>query len=245
MKQIIVVIAALVLSFDLRASTPPPGSVDLGIVILRLDGTKYKLYWAKSNLTENGLCSSPEDYGDYYAWGELEPHYSKGHSQDNPCNDWRIIGGKTITGYDWSSYKWYKGGLFTKYNNNAWYGTVDNKFVLTASDDVARAKLGGKWRMPTVLEWAELIEQCDWTWMSLNGVDGYKVTGPNGNSIFLPASGYRSNTDLNTEGSTTIYWSSSFTGYHQDAWSIYFDSVRVFRYSFGRCCGTSIRPVSE
>ena len=91
----------------------PEGTVDLGIVLTREDGTTYRLYWATSNLCEDGLCPNPEDYGDYFAWGETEPHYATGHSLDNPCNNWRTIEGKAMTGYDWASYKWGDG----KYNN--------------------------------------------------------------------------------------------------------------------------------
>ena len=54
----------------------PEVMVDLGIVMTRKDGTTYKLYWASSNLCEDGLCKNPQDYGDYYAWGEIEPYYA-------------------------------------------------------------------------------------------------------------------------------------------------------------------------
>ena len=97
-------------SFTTKESTIPAGAVDLGIVMTRTDGTTYKLYWAKSNLSDKGLCATPEDYGDYYAWGETAP-------KEN---------------YSWSTYKFStsSSGPFSKYNTSSSYGTVDKKTVL-------------------------------------------------------------------------------------------------------------------
>lgn len=141
--------------------------MDMGIIMTREDGSTYKLYWAESNLSESGLCPNPEDLGDYFAWGETEPYYTKGHSQDNPCTDWRE--GKT--GYYWDSYKWcnvdnYK---LTRYcpqdktDDWAGKGSLDNKTEFRDydyADDAARAILKGKWRIPTRAEWDALGEQC-------------------------------------------------------------------------------------
>lgn len=201
-------------------------ALDLGIVMTRTDGTTYKLYWAKSNLSDKGLCTNPEDYGDYYAWGETAP-------KEN---------------YSWSTYKFRtsSSGPFSKYNTSSYYGTVDNKTVLEPEDDVAHVKLGGKWRMPTDAEWTELLTKCTWTWTAKNGVNGYKVTGTNGNSIFLPAAGYRYDTDLDFVGSYGFYWSSSlYTDDPSNAWYVYFGSDEVFRYLGSRYLGLSVRPVSE
>lgn len=170
-------------SFTTQKSMIPTGAVDLGIVMTREDGTTYKLYWATSNLCEDGLCANPEDYGDYYAWGETVPYYVKGHSRDRSCSKWRTIEGKTITGYDWSSYKWCNGdqNKLTRYcpENKANYwdgpGTPDNKTEFADynyNDDAARARLGGKWRMPTNAEWTALGTKCTWTWTTQNGVKG-------------------------------------------------------------------------
>ena len=134
--------------------------------------------------------------------------------------------------------------VFSKYN------TVDNKTVLDPADDVARVKLGGKWRMPTEAEWKELTERCVWTWTSLNGVNGMLVTATNGNSIFLPAAGNRSGSGshLNNAGSVGRYWSSSLgTDYPDYARYVDFDSDdvgRVWVYCL-RYYGLSVRPVSE
>ena len=215
-------------SFTTKESTIPVGAVDLGIVMTRTDGTTYKLYWAKSNLSDKGLCANPEDYGDYYAWGETEP-------KEN---------------YSWSTYKFGTSSTsLTKYNTNSANGTVDNKIVLDPEDDVAHVKLGGKWRMPTDAEWTELRTKCTWTWTTnYNGtsVKGRIVTATNGNSIFLPAAGDRHDTGLSNVGSVGGYCSSSLsTDYPYNAWSVYFESGRVLRYDDYRYYGISVRPVSE
>ena len=270
MKQIVIAVAACALLFactpgdkNNREDMVPAGAVDLGIVMTRADGTTYKLFWAKSNLSVNGLCANPEDYGDYYAWGETVPHYAKGHSQDNPCNDWRVIDGKLMAGYSWAFYKWCNGDYnkLTRYcpENKAdyWDGadTPDCKTEFADynyADDAARARLGGKWRMPTDAEWTALQANCTWTWTTQNGVKGYKVTATNGNSIFLPAAGYRRATSLFSAGSGGNYWSSSlYTDYYPFyAWFVYFGSDYFGRVGFGRNYydrddGQSVRPVTE
>ena len=214
-------------SFTTKESTFPE-AVDLGIVMTRTDGTTYKLYWAKSNLSDKGLCTNPEDYGDYYAWGETEPKER----------------------YSWSTYKFgtTSSGPFSKYNTISSYGSIDNKTVLEPEDDVAHLKLGGKWRMPTDAEWTELKAKCTWTWITNykgRGINGTLVKATNGNSIFLPAAGYRFSTYLYSEGCGGSYWSSSLdTDIPFSAWDIYFGSFNVDR-SYGRSGGQSIRPVSE
>ena len=234
----------------------PEGAVDLGL----------NLYWAKSNLSEDGLCPNPEDYGDYYAWGETEPHYVKGHSQDIVCNyDWRIIEDKQMTGYNWPSYKWCKGNYnkLTKYcpvnETSLWAGTgaPDNLTVLKngpEGDDVASKLLGGKWRMPTDAEWTELRTKCTWTWIqnyNETGVAGYIITsnvsGFTDKSIFLPAAGGRSGLGLYNAGSDGSYWSSSIDTDTPDmAWNIYFSStITPDSFFTARCYGLPVRPVSE
>ena len=139
--------------------------------------------WATCNVG----ASSPSDYGGYYAWGETA----------------------TKTSYTWGTYKHCKGtrSTLTKYCTTSTFGTVDNKTVLESSDDVAHVKWGGSWRMPTNDEWKELCNSCTWTWTTKNGVDGYEVS-KNGNSIFLPAAGYRSGSSVHLTGYGS-YWSSS------------------------------------
>ena len=205
----------------------PSGAVDLGLSV----------YWGTTNIG----ASNPEDYGDYFAWGETAPYYSS----QSPLT-WK--NGKT--GYDWASYKWCNGSYstLTKYNTKSSYGTVvDNKTVLEPEDDVASVKLGGKWRMPTDAEWVELIDKCNWTWTTQNGVNGYKVAATNGNSIFLPAAGCRGYTYLDFADFRGNYWSSSlYSDGPSNAWFVRFSSTDVDdRISSSRCNGRSVRPVSE
>ena len=206
---------------------PVPEAVDLGLSVK----------WASFNLG----AGAPEEYGDYYAWGELEPYYMAGHSHDSPCSNWRIIDGKTMTGYNWASYKWSDG--------SSKYGTVDNKTVLDPEDDVAHVKLGGEWRMPTDAEWTELrTKKFTWTWKSNYGstnVNGRLVTGPNGNSIFLPAAGERYDTRLSDAGSIGYYGTSSVGASSNRVSGESFSSSSVNGYSTYCYFGLSVRPVSE
>ena len=123
---------------------------------------------------------------------------------------------------------------------------MDNKIVLDPADDAANANWGGSWRMPIDAEWTELINKCTWTWTSQNGVNGCLVTGPSGNSIFLPAAGVRYDSTLRDAGSYGFYWSSSlYTDFPSYEWYVYFGSVNVYRGSSYRYYGQSVRPVSE
>lgn len=179
--------------------------------------------WATCNVG----ATKAEEYGDYFAWGEVEP------------KDY----------YHWDSYKWCNGSYDTqtKYCTDIYYGTVDNKTVLDLSDDAARANWGGSWRMPTDAELTELREQCTWTWTTQNGVYGRKVTGPNGNSIFLPAAGFRDGSSLCNAGSDGNYWSSLLSTVRPDsAWRVlYFGSSNVGRGYDRRSYGFSVRPVCQ
>ena len=177
--------------------------------------------WAACNVG----ASKPEEYGDYFAWGETT----------------------TKDTYSWSTYKYCNGSedSLTKYNTSSSYGTVDNKKQLEVSDDAARVNWGGSWRMPTDAEWTELRGQCTWTWTTQNGVNGYKVTSKsNGNSIFLPAAGYRGGSSSGGAGRGGDYWSSSLeTGSPDGARGVNFDSSNVYRAGFYRYGGQSVRPV--
>ena len=173
--------------------------------------------------THNVGASSPEEYGGYYAWGETE------EKDDYSC----------------STYKWCNGRYtLTKYCSDSYYGTVDNKTVLDPEDDVAHVKWGGSWRMPTRAEQDELLTKCTWTWTTQNGVAGHKVTGTNGNSIFLPAAGYRNGASLFDGGSYGSYWSSSLNG-SSAAYFLYFFRDYFDWYNVSRYEGFSVRPVSK
>jgi len=227
----------------------PTGTVDLGTDILRPDGSVYTVYWATCNLG----ASAPEENGDYFTWGDPDPHYLAGHGLDSPCYDWRD--GKTA-GYAWNNYKWNIGtestSIYSKYNLDSNYGAVDGLTELQRGekagetvDDMARARLGGKWRLPTHLELTELRVSCDWVWTEKNGMKGYQVTSRStGNQIFLPAAGYRYGIGLAAVGKMGIYWSSNLCE-SRNAWVVFFQSEGYFRDMNDRFYGLSVRPVTE
>jgi hypothetical protein len=170
-------------------------------------------------------ASSPEDYGDYFAWGEIT----------------------TKSTYNWSTYKWCKGSddTMTKYCASPSYGTVDNKTTLEFSDDAVYVNWGSSWRMPTDAELKELKDKCSWTWTTQNGAKGYKVTSrTNGNSIFLPAAGCRLDSSLSGAGSYGYYWSSSlYTSNSGSAYYLAFSSGYWSRGYSARYYGRSVRAV--
>ena len=177
--------------------------------------------WATCNVG----AIKPEEFGDYFAWGEVEPKSE----------------------YSWENYKWCEGdrNSINKYCNGSKFGKVDNKTILELCDDAANVNWGGDWRMPTEKDQDELRNFTTWTWINQNGIKGYKVTSKiNGNSIFLPAAGYRYGSGLNGAGSRGYYWSSSLnTNYSSSAYRLYFGSDDVYSGSYTRNCGRSVRPV--
>ena len=150
--------------------------------------------WATCNVG----ADKPEEYGIYLAWGEIEP--------------------KTV--YRWENYRFRMSGdnfftniRFSKYNMNSSSGVVDSLTTLEMIDDAAHVRWGGSWRMPTVYEFYELMVNCTWTWTTINGVNGYKITsnmpGYTDRSIFLPAVGLGYAPFNKRENNEGIYWSSS------------------------------------
>ena len=115
------------------------------------------------------------------------------------------------------------------------------------SCDVAHVKWGGSWRMPTEAEFEELINRCTWTWTTQGGMAGYKVTGPSGKSIFLPAAGYRHGTSLLDAGSDVYYWGSTPLSSSTDyaSYLSFSSSYHYVNYYGGRSNGLPVRPVSE
>ncbi len=203
-------------------------AVDLGLP----SGT----LWATCNVG----AAKPVDCGDYFAWGETKPKQT----------------------YYKKNYKWYGGedefgmivedDYITKYNTDSKYGTVDNKTTLEPEDDAARANWGGDWRMPTKAEQDELRRECTWTWITGknsagNDVAGYKITGPNGNSIFLPAAGYRNGSSLYNAGAGGHYRSSSLgTSNPDDAYYLGFGSDDCCWGDYGyQYLGKSVRAVCK
>lgn len=178
--------------------------------------------WATCNLG----AQNPEEYGCYYAWGET----------------------RTKTEYTWETYRYCHGteNSLTKYCTNEDYGTYDGKTVLDPKDDAASVRWLGQWRMPTAEEVGELVERCVWLWTSINGVDGYRVEGPNGNSIFLPAAGFHDYDRLDFAGVIGYYWCSSLNeSIPSSAFRLFFDSDgrQDWNYAVYRYYGRTIRPV--
>lgn len=213
MKKTLLILSAIVLFF---AGCKKDTLFEEGEVLYSgsINGYKYidlglpsGLKWATCNVG----ASSPEDYGDYYAWGETE---TKSEYTSFNCSSY-VVQMNDISG-------------------NAQY-------------DVARKKWGGSWRMPTKTEIEELIDNCNWTWTAQVGKKGHKVTGPNGNSIFLPAAGYRDESSLYNDGDYGYYWSStSSVNYGFCPYHLYLyggcDAVNWDSYCYH---GLTVRPISE
>ena len=167
-------------------------------------------------------ATKPSDYGHYYAWSET------------------MVKGD----YSWDTYKWGKGNNITKYNDS------DGKTVLDPEDDVATAKLGSPWRMPTKDEINELIGGCTWKWTKKNGVRGHEVKGTNGKTIFLPAAGTRKGFELLYTGESGFYWSASRASneinkafYFDNGYSNIIDDNLIHARITDRYRGYMVRPV--
>ena len=185
-------------------------------------GLPSGLLWA----TRNVGATSPEDYGDYFAWGETTP--------------------KSV--YDWTTYIYCNGAYtqLTKYCYNSGFGFngfTDTLTILQPDDDAAAANYGG--RTPTKEEWEELMDNTTSQWTTLNGVNGRLFTSSNGNSLFLPAAGLHYYDSLYETGGGGEYWSSSISPNGQSlyAWSFDFTSGIQHMYSSSRTHGSSVRAV--
>ena len=186
-------------------------------------GLPSGLLWATCNVG----ADNPEDYGDYFAWGETQPKDT----------------------YNWSTYQYCNGSnsTLTKYCNNSDYGYngfTDNLTTLLPEDDAATANWGSDWRMPTDDEWQELLDNTTVIWTTQNGVNGRLFTAANGNSLFLPAAGFRGSGGLYYAGSYGYYWSSSLNSDDPDyAWGFSFRSDDYYVVDSSRGCGFTVRPV--
>lgn len=180
-------------------------------------GLPSGLKWATCNIGAN----SPEEYGNYYAWGEV------------------------VTKREYSSSNCPTSGL-TPSQLQA-QGYIDGEGNLTAQYDAATLNWGGNWRLPTKAEMQELIDNCTWEWTTQNGVKGYKITSKhNSNYIFLPAAGFRSGLSLYNAGNCGHYWSSTpsaSSGVSACYLSFCSDDPHMGDYS--RYYGLLVRPVLE
>lgn len=171
--------------------------------------------WATCNVG----ADTPEDYGDYFAWGETTP--------------------KAV--YAWKNYK-YGNFINERYELNKYCtdsclgldGFVDNLTILEFVDDAAASNWGEVWRIPTIEEWEELFLNTTGVWTTQNGVDGWLFTASNNNSIFMPAAGYWWDGEFNA--GLGIYWSSSLNpNYPYRSWGFHFNS------DSSHLCGSSDR----
>ncbi len=190
------------------------GDDNVKLSFCEINGHEYvdlglSVKWATCNVG----ADKPEDYGDYFAWGE------------------------TSTKSSYTS------------DNSKTYGKQMNDIKGNSQYDAARANWGGTWRLPTKAELEELKNKCTWRWTTQNGVKGYKVTGPNGKSIFLPAAGSLSGASLGGDGYFGYYWSSTpnHTCYYYHAYDLHFDdgSKLVYWNNGYRFDGLTVRPISE
>lgn len=194
--------------------------------------------WATENITDV--------YGEteYFAWGETRGKYE----------------------YNWNTYKFGNYNDLSKYtlrSTDSHNGNFDGKTALDLEDDAANSKFGETWRIPTMDNWKELVTKCEWSWTVLNKKNGFKVTGPNGKSIFLPADGQKDGSKRYQQGQEGFYWSSDIYKESSElAWCFVFDSEGArydvsdswlwgysWKWNFSntgrRCLGRTIRAVCD
>ena len=195
-----------VMSFTTGKAPVPEATdlVDLGLSVK----------WRAWNLG----ATKPEEFGDFYAWGEVD----------------------TKEKYQADTYKW-SDATFEKMTK---YNATDGLTKLSAADDAAAVKLGGKYRMPTAEEFKELRDKCTWEYGTLNDVAGYKVSATNGNSIFLPLCGMRYE-DNRLHKDYGLYWSSTLNAEKAHGTALSLKNGEVKEYDIQRFVGFSIRPVSD
>ncbi len=215
--------------------------VDLGLP----SGTK----WAKFNIGATNIY----DCGDYFAWGETTG-YNSGKNN-----------------FSWITYKYYESGMkidnegfevvlngvtkYAKSSNPGYDGFFDDKTFIEPNDDAATVNWGDGWYIPSQSDWDELKNKCTWIWVTLNGVNGYKVSGTNGNYIFIPAAGWYDGTKLSGKSTYCSCWSSSLGVNSYGAYNVILYSSSISSNSTGyaninlgpfngnRCFGRSVRPV--
>ena len=173
--------------------------------------------WGNANIGATNGDTAESWYGNYYAWGEIE----------------------TKDDYLWSNYKFGASSPFSKYDG-------DGKTVLESVDDVATVT-NPALRMPTKAELKELLSlPNEWVenYNSISGLNGRVFTGINGNTMFIPAAGYRNGSGIYFDGSYCYLWSSGlYLVYHTHAYYLHFNSGDIRMNSYERFHGFSVRPV--
>ena len=213
-------------------------SQELDMGEFQINGKKYRLIFAKSNLTKDGLATNEYDYGDYFAWGATEPWYS------SATQTWK---NDKPGGYTTDNAPYYQGTKYAEDGKN-----------LEAADDAARQILKGDWQIPTKEIWMALEyanhEQVywgpegKWTFDQRHGINGISIVRNDGNDgygklLFLPAAGYVSRTEFKDVGSIGYYWSG--TAYTNDrSYNLYCDGSHVYHhYNHYHNIGLPVRPV--
>ncbi len=266
-----VYITAIALSPDILSMRTSGSPVQLNATVIPSKATEKSLYWTSSNekvaTVKDGLVTAVDegdavvsaiardgsgvrgecrvvveadlmavDLGLSVLWANV----NVGADISSECGDY-FAWGETITKtkYTWDTYGFGTESALTKY---AGAGTS----VLEADDDAARKNLKDNWRMPTVEEMKELVNQCSWIWSSRSGQNGFLVSGKNGNSIFLPAAGSCLSSDKPRPGKEGVYWTSSlYSPVLSRAWMLSFSSAEVKSTYSDRCYGHSVRAVMD
>ncbi len=177
-------------------------------------GLTSGLLWATCNIG----ATKPEEYGNFYAWGETESKNS----------------------FSWSNYAHCEG------TQESCYKLGDD--ISETEYDVAHVKWGGAWRLPSNNDFKELYKECTWKWETINGVSGFSIVGPSGGSIFIPAAGWqKGNSEPSDVGSHGYYWSSNQKRIGYDwAYTLTFGSSSVGTNNLSPCAyGQSVRPVAK
>lgn len=219
-----------------------PEYVDLGL--------SSKTLWAATNVG----AERPENFGSYYSWGEIATHYNEIDTDGKP------IWGNDNDGYNWTAYKHSdKSGKLSKYvpkEKSRIYGVKgksDDKVCIDADDDVATVSYGKEWHIPTRDDFQELYEQCEWKWTDNyeeTGVAGYIIESKdpdNDNSIFLPASGYIRDTDIQDVNNYGYYWTQNMSEDRYDfaTYLFFYDGYIGPWHNGYKYTGHVIRPVRK
>ena len=202
-------------------------------------GLPSGVLWAKGNIIPDGSggykIGEESDWGAYVSWGNVTPHFSSNGSSFDDSYNW----GSTNDGVYAS----------TSGASVAGSGTTGAQYAPNSGYDAARELLGGKWRMPTDVEFQELIDNCTSTWATINGVYGRmftsRITGYTDKYVFFPATGCGSSANLSSRGTFGMYWSSSLNpGDSGAGYDLYFNSSSVSRTDYSRrSYGLAVRAV--